>query len=427
MKLSISHIDGKRNGTTRTLETSSVVTLGRNPDNNFFLDTEEDRRVSGHHARLHLENGQLRIQDLNSTNGTFVNEKKVDSSILVSGDKIRFSDDGPLLQIKWEQAPSSSTSFSSSSSPSSEKVYGQRTVGMMIQSALRNAGIAPKTGTNKSTAYFEALLEDKLRLKSTRYKIIAAIALVMIIVLIGGATVYLYKNRTLNVYQVSETNAGGAIAAANRYNVFMMAGIPKKGGSYRGFCTAFAISPNILATNAHCIHKAAEDYSSIQVLMNSAPNNRYTVTKMIPHGGYKNEDISPDVGLLRIQGTLSNWATMATGDELQQLSAGIPMFLFGFPGRLNNEDAPVATFNRGEIGRITTFSLNIGEYGNNTLLQHSAFCSSGTSGSPIFNAAGKAIGINAGGYAESGKALTGYNYAMRIDLINPLVLEIGGY
>jgi len=59
-------------------------------------------------------------------------------------------------------------------------------------------------------------------------------------------------------------------------------------------------------------------------------------------------------------------------------------------------------------------------------LQHSAYASEGTSGSPVFNKAGHVIGINAGGYAHEGRVLTGYNFAMRIDLINVLLPVLGG-
>jgi S1-C subfamily serine protease len=160
--------------------------------------------------------------------------------------------------------------------------------------------------------------------------------------------------------------------------------------------------------------------------MNGQPSNRYDIIRMLPHPEFDPDKISPDVGLLHIQGRLTDMVKMASEDDLSRLAPGAPMFLYGFPGRLNRVDAPEATFVKGNIGRITAFNLKLGSFAENTLIQHSAFSSSGTSGSPIFNASGHAIGINAGGYTEDGKTLIGYNFGVRIDMIHVLISQIGG-
>jgi S1-C subfamily serine protease len=159
--------------------------------------------------------------------------------------------------------------------------------------------------------------------------------------------------------------------------------------------------------------------------MNGNINGRYSVLKMVHHPGYTKDSISPDVALMRINGQVRETVRLATAAELSQIAPGVPIFLYGFPGRLNKEDAPEATFTKGDIGRVTTFAQRLGDFGQNTLLQHSAFSAAGTSGSPIFNSAGLAIGINAGGYLEDGEKLAGYNFAMRIDLLDSLFPLMG--
>ena len=62
-----------------------VVNIGRRIENTIVVD---DPRVSRTHAQLRAINGRYIIFDLNSTGGTFVNGKKVDQSILYSGDVI---------------------------------------------------------------------------------------------------------------------------------------------------------------------------------------------------------------------------------------------------------------------------------------------------------------------------------------------------
>jgi S1-C subfamily serine protease len=164
-----------------------------------------------------------------------------------------------------------------------------------------------------------------------------------------------------------------------------------------------------------------ERYQEVGVLMNGAPSNWYPVAGMVPHPGYQEGRISPDVGLLRVAGPLPHVASMAPKAELARVGPGVPVFLYGFPGRLNRLESPEATFINGQIGRVTGFDQRLGDFGNNTLLQHSAFSSQGTSGSPIFNSDGRVVGINAGGYTENGEALPGYNFAMRIDLVDSLL------
>ena len=63
----------------------TVVNIGRRIENTIVVD---DPRVSRTHAQLRAINGRYIIFDLNSMGGTFVNGKKVNQSILYSGDVI---------------------------------------------------------------------------------------------------------------------------------------------------------------------------------------------------------------------------------------------------------------------------------------------------------------------------------------------------
>ncbi len=54
------------------------VTIGRKEDNAITLS---DPHVSGHHARLLIKNEILYVEDLNSTNGTLVNGKKINGRV----------------------------------------------------------------------------------------------------------------------------------------------------------------------------------------------------------------------------------------------------------------------------------------------------------------------------------------------------------
>jgi pSer/pThr/pTyr-binding forkhead associated (FHA) protein len=61
------------------------MTLGRRPYNDIVVD---NLAVSGEHAALQIIGNDYFIEDLNSTNGTFINEQKVKRQILKNGDNI---------------------------------------------------------------------------------------------------------------------------------------------------------------------------------------------------------------------------------------------------------------------------------------------------------------------------------------------------
>jgi pSer/pThr/pTyr-binding forkhead associated (FHA) protein len=67
--------------------TSKEISIGRDPTSSFQIQSET---VSAHHAKLNYNQGQWWLEDLNSTNGSFLNDERVDlATIVVSGDRLR--------------------------------------------------------------------------------------------------------------------------------------------------------------------------------------------------------------------------------------------------------------------------------------------------------------------------------------------------
>ncbi|MEN8130847.1 MAG: AAA family ATPase [Pseudomonadota bacterium] len=62
-----------------------IMTLGRMPKNDIVID---EKVVSGHHAKIITVQGTSFIEDLDSTNGTFVNSERVTKRLLRHGDAI---------------------------------------------------------------------------------------------------------------------------------------------------------------------------------------------------------------------------------------------------------------------------------------------------------------------------------------------------
>lgn len=67
---------------------ATAITLGRKENNTVVLN---DRFVSSYHAKIYLKNREYYLEDLQSTNGTYVNENKIEGNIRLNvNDIIRF-------------------------------------------------------------------------------------------------------------------------------------------------------------------------------------------------------------------------------------------------------------------------------------------------------------------------------------------------
>ncbi|HVG01607.1 MAG TPA: FHA domain-containing protein, partial [Nitrospira sp.] len=79
-------VKAPQGGTKEVVVLRIPFAIGRKTDNDLCL---EDVAVSGHHARIAQVQEVLFLEDLRSTNGTFVNEQKIDRRQLQDADSIR--------------------------------------------------------------------------------------------------------------------------------------------------------------------------------------------------------------------------------------------------------------------------------------------------------------------------------------------------
>lgn len=79
----------------------SEVLIGRDRGSDCYL---EDLTVSGRHARLSYHNSQWWVEDLGSTNGTYLNDDRVDMPVvLTSGDELRIGQMRFMVHIDGEK------------------------------------------------------------------------------------------------------------------------------------------------------------------------------------------------------------------------------------------------------------------------------------------------------------------------------------
>jgi len=95
--LSLSALEQERGGEMRPVEAPEVI-IGRSASSDHPIS---DETVSARHARLSYHHNQWWVEDLKSTNGTYLNDERVNvPTVMVSGDELRCGQVRMLVAIE---------------------------------------------------------------------------------------------------------------------------------------------------------------------------------------------------------------------------------------------------------------------------------------------------------------------------------------
>jgi len=474
-----------------------VIRIGRAPDNDLAFDPNVDLDASAHHAEIRAEGPSWVLVDIGSRNGIFLpleGMRRVQQHVLGTSDQFQLGPQGPRVQVELlhaqQQAAYAAPGYAQAPYP--QQQYAQHAPhGAVNPFAAATAAqppppippiqppqpgpAVPKMGQQTLLAHVGAMLQHQRRGKSTieikamveketkkaTGRLKAIIGLLVVVVLASIAGIVLLALRTpedptalrkeleklamndpkrkelekkLAGLAGQDGNVGRRIYEENRNALFMLVAHHGKNYEKGGFCTAFAIRPRVLASNAHCV-KAAEDFedkgADIWVHLNesnkgSGDPKMFRVARHEGHPKYKHHgmSITPDVGLFVLEDDdAKTMVKLADKNELKKLGTGDSLFVIGFPGRTMDEASPVAVFMFSHVGRITdALGQRAESFEDSWLVQHEGQSTPGPSGSPIFNSEGKVVAINAGGLLESNKQSV-YKYAMRIDLVDDIDID----
>ncbi len=89
MQVRLVVIDGPETGRSFTFRSADSFLVGRSPKAHLVLDPKADRYVSRAHCLIDIRPPNLIVNDLGSTNGTFVNGTRVERAMIGNGDEIR--------------------------------------------------------------------------------------------------------------------------------------------------------------------------------------------------------------------------------------------------------------------------------------------------------------------------------------------------
>ena len=76
-KITLTITQGKLSGQQYIFESRSTCIVGRNDDCNLQIADNVDMTISRYHCLLDINPPDIRVRDLGSLNGTFVNGKKI--------------------------------------------------------------------------------------------------------------------------------------------------------------------------------------------------------------------------------------------------------------------------------------------------------------------------------------------------------------
>jgi S1-C subfamily serine protease len=306
---------------------------------------------------------------------------------------------------------------------------GKRTVAMMIDQALAQSGA--KRGS------------------STGVKLALMFTILLVLGGLGVGGYVLWDQTQREEERLAQLGAGERITQEFEGAIYMLAAITPSGRP-RGFCTGFAVTPDLIATNAHCVDAAQEQLgrgAQLVALRNNGRGAQVPVQPVFRDQRFRNsamglEGSGFDVGLVRAAAPLPVQVRLATVQDAMALRPGAQIYVYGFPGLTMNEQSPVATITQGVVNRSTDFFDRAADPPLAQKVQHSAQTTSGSSGSPIFLANGTVIGVNAGSLADeerqrmvdprTGQLVnvevnrsSNFKYGMRADLIREAIQAVG--
>ena len=106
MSVELRVLSGARAG-QREVYSQAIIAIGRHPLSDLQFDPEGDRDVSARHAEIREHDGRCTLRDVGSTNGTFVNGRRIadnDEHLLMPGDVISFGELGPKVEFRFSQS-----------------------------------------------------------------------------------------------------------------------------------------------------------------------------------------------------------------------------------------------------------------------------------------------------------------------------------
>jgi putative serine protease PepD len=426
-------------GAGKTVQVEGTeFTIGREAGVDLVL---ADGKASRRHAALRvLPDGRATLYDLGSSNGTFVNGQRIQSTLLQGGEQIQIGDT-VLLADGAPTAPSPSVPAAAAAvaqppaaappqpmPPTEPLTPGTPPPPAQQQPAAGFTPPSPQPVVQRPSRTQSAIQRIMLQRAVNRATIIGIVAIVLVVI-VGG----------LAAFGVFSGGGGGGLSNAKivdniRPSTYFVV-TNKSTSASRGTGWVWDAGQGIIVTNAHVVaggqqwSAANGDDLRIKVTGNdvvAAPNTK--IAKLLGKADCE------DIGVLQVSDT-SGLQNMPRGTQ-KNLHVGDHVVAVGYPGTLNTTKSSTfstpgftraqLTATSGDVSTVqTTFgSVNEGpgeSFGpyKNVILTDTVI-NQGNSGGPLVNEKAQLVGMNSAGRND----VQGQNYAIGVDRINEIVPQI---
>lgn len=458
-------LSGSRSGQSERFG-KSVIAIGRHPLSDLRFDPQRDLDVSARHAEIRVVGAECTVRDLGSTNGTFVNGTRIAvPTALHAGDVISFGELGPRVQVALEDdaaphetaptplpagasAPAGMAASAAGGQPRKPDTSERIAVAVGRETrALRRvvAGLALAVAAVVAAAFWESrgasrsrddtlhalgrqndsLTQEYGRRMAALSGAVAGLDSALASAksetdslrrALAGASRPAHADSLERALRALESRRTGMLAAVrtdysgivarNGAAVVLIAVQWPDGSAFSG--TGFCLASNgTIITNRHLVHReGVATPSRIAVIFS---DTRSWLPARV-------ERVSRDADLAELRMDVDGPFPTVQGlaPPSASIAVGGPVAIIGYP---LGTDTPM----EGSGTHITArSSLSAGTVSKtlSTVLQVDAYAGEGSSGSPVFDGAGRVIGVVYGAARESNGRIV---YAVPRDAVTRLL------
>jgi hypothetical protein len=459
--------------------TAGGVKIGRRDDVQVKFDAARDPLVSGHHAQVSVDGDAAFVEDLGSSNGTFVNGTRINARTRVGNhDRITLGQNGPEFVVTvFDPAaaigatvaapprPAAAPPAMPASGPAGTVAVTAPAASPPRPPSLASQGKMPQKSSIGMNTLMGVIAKER---GSERKRTLTVVGLVAALLAITtGVAFWLFPKSVIKqeitkqettIVQGGGVNWQDVFAKVSNKVYVVMKEIDHGNGkfSYQPMGTAWSAAKGILGTNSHV---AVEFYSLEQ--------GERLVCR--PQGGKEKEvhikDVKLHPGYLRFEEMMNSlrpidgngkFTAISAGDvaclyiadadlpkqaepfqllsddEFKKMRPGEPAAIVGYPmegvtGGGVNVDAPIPFQRGGSVTRISdAFAAPSDDPLKASLFAHDVSTRGGASGSPLINKDGKVIGLHCASdvlaNSDNGRiSVQGYSYAQNVRLLRGLI------
>lgn len=387
MAIELRILSGARAGQSQIFQ-KPTISIGRHPDCDLRFDATRDLDVSTKHAEIRAADGKYTLVDAQSTNGTFVNGKRVprgEVRALAQGDVIGFGARGPNVAVRMGALATFARQ------PTTERVA----VAVKKQTRLVRSGLVVLVVLVAVAAIFGVWYQHQQAIdrEATRERLRKVYAQQAI------------QRAELERRSLNEPDWVATRQTIDPAVVLIASQIRGKKYEATGFCVN---SSGLIVTSRHVV--ADETGRATRILAKFANTKEWRTAHIATLSSNPAVDLAivqlDDAGAYPVVRSLANAVDIPAGGTIATL---------GFP---LGTDIPMAGTGNDLVVKTTLSVGTVSKTPTHDLLQIDAFASHGSSGSPVLDGHGHVVGVVFGGPKESGGRIV---YAVPVERLMELL------